>query len=383
MVFDTCPYTKILDSQLKEIDGLQWYPFIGNEYFSISKKILVIGESHYGDVEGSYDSEEYKIKVQEWKDPESTRKCVIEERYQEYWRNKTYKNISTLLSGKEYNPPEGVWNNIAYYNLVQELLPNRAHRPTYDQFLGGIQILPDIISLLQPELCILIGVSSRNAFKNSFHIYTELETKIRNSYPFNIEIKSVPCLALPHIAWVGNDGIQIMRELIYTEILHGKEVVENIKKKNINTYSLEQKQRIFRLLWDNVLIDIANSFPILELEKIDTLNGTPYFGFQIKNQDFSIAFNFWKIDFQGLTAGFYFPSSLTKDHQEKLRKIFLKKAGWKISNNWIYYEVYRLYNWNDLVFEGIKDRSIRHVISFVIEEYLMPQISQIEEILKE
>lgn len=69
MVFDTCPYTKILDYQLKEIDGLQWYPFIGNEYFSISKKILVIGESHYADVEGSYDSEEYKIKVQEWKNP--------------------------------------------------------------------------------------------------------------------------------------------------------------------------------------------------------------------------------------------------------------------------------------------------------------------------
>lgn len=378
MIFEIYPYTKVLDSKFKEIEGLYWFPFVGKDYFRNSSKILVIGESHYAGIESSYGSEEYDIKANEWRDPESTRQCLIEERYKEYWRNKTYKNISFLLSGSENNPPEGIWNNIAYYNLVQKLLPNMGHRPSYEQFLDGIHMLPDIISLLQPDLCILIGVSSRNAFKNSFSTYNELKTKICNSHPFKIEIKNIQCLALPHISRVGNAGIQTMREIIETEILHGKKVLENIKKKNNRTLSHEKKLQIFSLLWNSVLLEIPKSWPNLELEKLDKIDGTPYFGFKVKDYDFSIAFNFWKTDFQGLTAGFYFPDGLTKIQKEKSREIFTKKDGWKINNNWIYYEVYRLYNWNDLVFKGIEDGSISHVISFILEEFLLPKITQIE-----
>lgn len=51
---------KSFDSEFDKIENLTWYPWVGKDYKEGTRKILVIGDSHYSvDCEGCFDQECY------------------------------------------------------------------------------------------------------------------------------------------------------------------------------------------------------------------------------------------------------------------------------------------------------------------------------------
>lgn len=378
MIFGNKHFTTIYDSLFKNIKGLKWYPAVGNNYNSNKYKILIVGESHYDQCE-SYECSEYKQALKNWSNPNSTRECIIEDRFEFLWdkENKTYRNINSLLSGVLRPIPEAVWENISYYNLVQELLPNINHRPSYDQLLKGIELLSDIVKILKPDLCIIIGVVSRQALSECNNTFLELNNKIRNSKPFKLAINGCSVIAIPHLSRTGFNSLNLYRSCIKNNIPNSTNILDYIADKSRDTLSVKDKDNIFNgKIFNQILLNICASHE--ELECVDDIHdGTPYFGFKVKDADFRVAFNFWQQDFKHLTAGFYFPNAIPDD-KLSLYNTEYSKDGWSVFPYWIFYEVYRLYDWGDLVFDSINDGSIEIILNSIIDNYLIREIPRLK-----
>lgn len=381
MIFESEHFSNIYDSQFKALEGLRWYPAVGRNYPSNKYKILIVGESHYGHCD-SYECPEYQTALSSWSAPDSTRICIIEDRFDFLWdrENKTYRNISELLATVSRPIPEAVWENISYYNLVQNLLPNIKYRPSYDQLIEGVKFLNKIIEILKPDLCIIIGVSSRNAFRDSNNTFTEIKHKVKNSKPFQLLIDGIPVISIPHLSRTGFNSLYNYRNFITKYIPNAGCALNYIANISKDTLSTDMK---FNILTGNIFKKILLRLCALsdDLENIDDTfihDGTPYFGFKVKDANFRIAFNFWEKDFKGLTAGFYFPNGISEMDQDDYKEYYTKEDGWNVYSHWIFYDVYRLYNWCDMVFDSINDGSIEIVLKSILESCLLPEIPRLK-----
>lgn len=380
MVFEQLHFSNKYDSQFRNINNLRWYPAVGRNYDTNKYKILVVGESHYANCE-SYSCSEYQQSLLTWEDSDSTRQCIIEDRFEFLWEreNKTYRNISQLVSRLERPIPEVVWENISYFNLVQELLPNIKFRPSYEQLLMGVNILDKIIDIIHPDLCIIIGVASRDAFRNSNNSFCEINTKIKNSNPFKLMIKGVPSIAIPHLSRTGFKALPHYLKSIVNNVPSSINILDYIADISKDTLSLAEKYNILMSkTFHQILSNISAQY--IELDGVDSTfkhDGTPYFGFRIKEAGFKVAFNFWDKNFKGLTAGFYFPDGIPKDKYNVYKSSY-EDNGWTVNPHWIYYDVYRLYNWNDLVFDSIKDGSLEMILKSILDNNLIQEIQKLK-----
>lgn len=372
MIFTSKPFDDSFDSEFAKITKIKWYPYVGSNYRCCPYKVIIIGESHYADKCESYEDPQYKTQLKLWQSIYSTRDCIIEERFEAAWENKTYTNITALLSGTPRAIPENTWSHIAFYNLIQELLPSILFRPTYSQFEEGVMILPKIIKILQPDICIIIGVGARKILQANYgSSYNELHTIIRNSYPFQIEIGNTPVIAFPHISRTGLGGMPKYRNTLMSVLPSSRIIINYFTGLSNTSLSECEKRLIFHSsVFKKILSELLNQYDFLESVRDEREHdGTPYFGFNVRNNDFILAFNFWEKDFIGLTVGLHFPKGFTNNQKTHYSNIFKKSDGWEVKSPWIFYDVYRLYNWNNTVFDGIKDGSIRLVFQKIIDDF--------------
>lgn len=138
------------DNEFTTLKELNWLPWIGKNYRDT--KILLVGDSHYDD----YD--EWLI----YKD--ATRKFVnnqgLNSHNPDFKNRRFFQQIEKTLLNRDASTLEErnrLWNNIAFYNLVQRLLPSVKERPNDNDFDTGWRTFLDIANIIQPEICIKYG----------------------------------------------------------------------------------------------------------------------------------------------------------------------------------------------------------------------------------
>jgi hypothetical protein len=57
---------------------------------------------------------------------------------------------------------EQFWNNVACYNFIQEPMTTNKQRPSQKQVLAAWKVWTNLIEILKPTYCIMIGNSSMN-----------------------------------------------------------------------------------------------------------------------------------------------------------------------------------------------------------------------------
>ena len=148
--------TSELDLKLKELNGLKWLPWVGENYMNSTSKILIIGESHY------QGATEESIKKHE--NPEFTR-IVVNELAIRYLTNDKrsgtlFRNLNLALNGTSSNDKEvrrEMWDQFAFNNFIQEPMDDISKRPSKEQIKEGWKVFLAVIKILQPEKVLFIG----------------------------------------------------------------------------------------------------------------------------------------------------------------------------------------------------------------------------------
>ena len=167
--------TTEFDAAFDGIKGLTWLPWVGQQYSS--KKILVLGESHY-----CYDSHT-PLEIEHYRN--ETREVVAEYVNDPQAGNqyKTFAPITQILNNTMC-PGQSrvqVWSQIAFMNLIQACMQNNSHRPHWEQFLRGWRVVLEIISYLRPNVCICFSTDKmRNRI--NFNRLEEFTEKIPFAY---------------------------------------------------------------------------------------------------------------------------------------------------------------------------------------------------------
>jgi len=159
--------SKKIESQLSnQQNGIRWMPFIGENYFNSPFKILLVGESHYANPNDSNDLSN---------NPDFTKLMVKELGIEKmnYNNIKLFNRVNSLIN---YNANDVVWQNICFYNFIQEVMPENIIRPTRENYINGWKSFIHVINALKPDLCIFIGTEAANS----------LETALNNNEEYNI-----------------------------------------------------------------------------------------------------------------------------------------------------------------------------------------------------
>ncbi len=150
---------KIETQLLSDENGVKWAPHIGANYFSSPFRILLVGESHYGNPNDSNDLSN---------NPDFTKLMVKELGIEKmnYNNIKLFNKINALLN---YNSNEEVWQKIGFYNFIQEVMPEKTIRPKKEHFVNGWKSFAHVLDALKPDLCIFIGSEAAKSFEESFN----------------------------------------------------------------------------------------------------------------------------------------------------------------------------------------------------------------------
>jgi hypothetical protein len=138
------------DDKFAVLSNLLWKPWVGENYQK--NKVLLIAESHYDDDENWLDK------------PDATRKMVnnqgLNSQNPKYSSRKIFQGIEQTLLAKKtstLDERDKLWKNVAFYNLIQKLLPSSTARPTDNDFDIGWSVFIEIANILKPAICIKYG----------------------------------------------------------------------------------------------------------------------------------------------------------------------------------------------------------------------------------
>src|ERR1700739_1185881 len=127
------------DADFQRVEGLVWLPWVGQNFSQrpAHKRLLVVGESHYFD---GPTLEERQANRKKWlKYPKLTRDVVSESLINREWTTPTLTNISKLLFKTTEIDCLKLWNDSAFYNIVQRPMDykqdGQPERPTGDDFV--------------------------------------------------------------------------------------------------------------------------------------------------------------------------------------------------------------------------------------------------------
>ena len=164
------------DAQLEKILDIIHLPWIGKEYECQERRVLIVGDSHYGK-----EKETWEIDF-----TRGITKCCSECTVSESWNFQ--KNLLYTFGIKDEQVAR-FWRSVAFCNIVQEPMQNRDDKPTDEQFARGGRVLKEIIDVIKPTDCIIVGVRCERQcairkWEQSGILSKEFGEKIDNTYPF-------------------------------------------------------------------------------------------------------------------------------------------------------------------------------------------------------
>ena len=165
------------DALLEKIHGLIHLPWVGMEYDQAQRRVLIVGDSHYD----SDNSEGMAI--------DFTRGIInrcMGLKVSESWNMQ--RNLMITFNVDE-DGADRFWRSVAFCNIVQEVMPESNTPPSEEQYIKGGQILREIINILNPTDCIIVGVRCERklAFRKwegDKILNFEYGPKINATYPF-------------------------------------------------------------------------------------------------------------------------------------------------------------------------------------------------------
>ena len=123
-------------------------PWIGPNFDKQTPRILILGESHYGDahIKWNYPVEEKTVRS-------------IQEQMVNAWPSKFHTKVVAMLIGHlpTVEEKKQFWNSVAYHNLIAEPLLAARIPPTNAQWIHSVATLPQVFEELKPEYCICLG----------------------------------------------------------------------------------------------------------------------------------------------------------------------------------------------------------------------------------
>lgn len=141
--------TTEFDEQFLLIPSLKWLPWVGSCYTKSKQKLLIIGESQYEDGDN-------------WQAGMNATRVLIEKNALGI-KSKICRNTEKVILFKE-NPTieDGnyIWKSVVYINLVQRLMRSIKERPSDIDYDNGWKIFFDIVEIIKPNTCIVLGKSS-------------------------------------------------------------------------------------------------------------------------------------------------------------------------------------------------------------------------------
>lgn len=160
--------TTQFDNEFCGIQGLTCLPWVGSNFYqrSFSKRLLIVGESHYIKAEDSEQLEEVcKLHPEA---PQFTRKVVSECLVDADWANKTLDTIPKVLFRTTEIDRPALWRDSAFYNFIQRPMHDNQkgyrERPLWEDFVIGWKVFVDVVNIIQPSHCLFIGVSAAASF---------------------------------------------------------------------------------------------------------------------------------------------------------------------------------------------------------------------------
>lgn len=171
------------DQIFTQLNGLKWFPWVGNEYFSIPQehRLLIIGESHYSN--GTSDS----ISMHESK---TFTKEVIEEMAIDrcYYQTRIFQNLHKALFRNDSFNSGNFWHQVSFYNFIQRVMNTNKERPSYPDYFGSWKVCFELLQTLKPSKCLFIGTMAADSFIHAVsateykHTPVIWEDYISNSY---------------------------------------------------------------------------------------------------------------------------------------------------------------------------------------------------------
>ena len=183
---------------------VQFHPWVGSNYENMPRKILLLGDSHHGDEPGN-DITQY----------------VVQRFYQHQLKQKQFFNgiIWTLYGNK--SDLEDKYNNIAFYNYVQELVSGPRVRPPHDDYIAAQEPFVEVLEKLHPDMVISFGYTLRwylqKLTTDNWKVHSaDIKHDIYES-SLCVKNKSVLIYSLPHPC-----GSKFNRQVYYKYLLkHG------------------------------------------------------------------------------------------------------------------------------------------------------------------
>lgn len=124
-------------------------PWIGNRYFNEGingKRLLILGESHYGGKVCHYPS--YTIEV--------IKSMALVKGSLPF-----FSRIQRLVTGGRGGftnaERENFWNRVAFYNFIQTSLDKQGLRPTYEMWQAGTEPYLQTLQELSPNIILVLG----------------------------------------------------------------------------------------------------------------------------------------------------------------------------------------------------------------------------------
>lgn len=123
---------KLIDTQI-----LRWYPWIGKNYNTQDRKVLIVGENYYL----SRHLEEKGVHL--------TRFTMWQQGIADDSDSNFCRNIRLALAGNK-SKRESFWENVALLNFVQTPMETNVSRPTAKDYQNGLNAFDSVIEILQP-----------------------------------------------------------------------------------------------------------------------------------------------------------------------------------------------------------------------------------------
>lgn len=142
---------------------LHWQPYLGQNFRNNSKRLLIVGESHYaqGDSDAAFERDMDLVNTRDF-----TQRMIEQTQLQRKYTHKPLENLFKAMFGNQIPERSTLWKNIGYYNFIQRTMDyRRQERPSISDFDKGWEAFVEVASVLQPTDCIFIGVEAATSFE--------------------------------------------------------------------------------------------------------------------------------------------------------------------------------------------------------------------------
>ncbi|MGV9206036.1 MAG: hypothetical protein ACOC44_18670 [Promethearchaeia archaeon] len=187
-------------NQLIQIEQLQWFPWVGDNYFSLPKgrRLMIVGESHYLDDDSK---EKYKASKEKLNNRYYLRERLIPEvinRNYKHWEGNhgnMYPYFHKMLFKNDKFNASAFYNLISFHTFIQRPMGNNRKRPSKFDIVLGWKVFFNLMDILQPTTCLFIGVNASNFLRKAakeFHVELDQlkkHEKISSTFPRTSRIK--------------------------------------------------------------------------------------------------------------------------------------------------------------------------------------------------